>query len=321
MKIIVILLIMFFFLGCVSEWRVVAEPKTSKETSTVISTEKTTKTEVLGKPTTLDLEVQQKYAAAIVDDWYDVNLYLYDSKEQYLAVDGTATLTIVDEMGNELYKNKIEINKEDFEEQEIGYYFSYEKAHSYKIKVPFKEINKSKTSNADFKLEFLTNEGKTLKSTENIYLSYSLVESDYGSYDNYGYGNYSYGNYDSYNKNLTKINLSVAKEGIEVKLIEGGSYGYYNDYDLKTEIKNLGTVKKEISIREAVLILDGKQYIAELYNEDKDLGKVFPQAALPNNFLFYAVQKNAKNATFYLEVMSIENNNPKIISFDINFSP
>jgi hypothetical protein len=256
------------------------------------------------------VDVYREYDYYGGSDWYEVSFTLIDENGDLTTADGKAKITFVDDAGRTLYSKGVDVKSSDF--MAVDYYPFYGKK-AYGHEAYFDEFNKSADSYyANVTVEFQSG-GKTMEKTTEIYLPYDLTE----SYSDY-YGNETY--YD-YGTGFKDIGITSSDGGVEVKLVKGGmsSGYYYDDYTLVTEIKNLGSAKKEIEVRDAVLVTDGKQYESSTYYDD-DLGAVYPNAAVDRDFYFYYVDGLGKDATFYLELRVIEGDRVETLNYAITYS-
>ncbi len=240
-------------------------------------------------------------------DWYEVSFTLLDKNGEVTAADGKGNITIKDDAGKTMYFGKLDFGRNDFEQVE-GYPF-YGKS-AFTTNIYFSDMNKSENSDyADVTVELESN-GTRMNRTKKIYLPTSLIEAYSGSGYDYDYG-----------PDLEPIGKSQANGGVQVTLVEGGiSSSYYNDYTLAIEVKNTGSKKKEVEIKEAVLVSGGKQYDASVYYTG-DLGTIYPDAAEDQDLVFYEVDDLGSSATLYLTLRVIEGDSVKTLDYDIPFSP
>jgi S1-C subfamily serine protease len=225
--------------------------------------------------------------------------------------DGTLEVNIEDDYYNVLYSGTVDVEEEDFEENEGMPFYG---ARTYNMDIPYSEVSLSESYYGYAILEFTTNSSMFTKSFDFFLPSALIKEGAY--YDEHDY--YSDYNYKS-------IGKAAAADGIEVTLVEGGFYegDYYSDeYSLFAEFENTGSKKKEVEIKEAVLVLDGKQYDADfLYTEDEDLGEIYPGATVERELLFYVDDSSATKATLYLELRIIEDSLLEDHEVSFQFTP
>jgi S1-C subfamily serine protease len=252
-----------------------------------------------------------------------VSFNLVDERGRTTDSDGDVRLFIEDELDNVLYNRSFIAKESDFKTKST-YPFYGKKA--YTINIPYDEVHKSQTNYADFVVEFSTNES-LFSGSDNAYLPNELYESnysDYTDYDDYDYYDDYYDDYDYYDESgyLSPVEGSAVADGIEVKLNEGGFDTYYYSYDyyLRMDFSNKGSSKKEIDIKSAVLVLDGKQYSADFWYEDDDeVGVVYPSASVEKEIYFYDIEKKGQSATLYLELRVIEGSEVKNVDLKIDF--
>jgi hypothetical protein len=193
---------------------------------------------------------------------------------------------------------------------------------AYTHKAYFRDIAKSESSDyADVFVDFETN-GTVLRKNITIYLPTSLIEIYSGTaYDDYG--DYYYDDYYADGGPiLVPLNGTGTAGGVEVRLLQGGlSTGYYKDYTLLVDIKNAGSRKKEVTINEAVLVTNGRQFVASIYDDERYLGNIYPGAALSHAFYFYDVNKTGNDATLYLDLTSTEDGVENGLNYEIGFRP
>ena len=280
MRIIAIFVVLMLLFGCLGEWRTIAEPagfmEKSKDGSAKGPAEK------IGY-----VYVEQEYGDYYNDesDSYAVQFTLEDANGNVVIADGTVSVIITDEENNVLYTGTEAVSSSDFEEK-TGYPFYDNYAYTYMIS--FDDITTSETSYADFEVEFQMG-SSTFSKTRNEYLAWDLI-SDYYDYD------YSY-------DDLTAVGVSETEGDIKVTVTEAGiSSDYYNDYTVNFDIENTGSKKQEIILRELTIVTSGKQYNYELYSYEKDVGDIYPSAAVSNSFVFYEVEELGDNVTMYLEL-------------------
>ena len=277
MRYIALLVVFVLLFGCVGDWKVVAQSKEEGKNTTVGGS-----AEKVGY-----LYVAQSYGYSAADDWYDVQFTLEDADSNVVTSAGTAKITIKDEDGNLLYSSDVAVSDSDFNKS-YGYPFYDNKIYNHKV--PFSAISQSQTDYADFEVAFTTEEGAEIMQNRSVYLAYDLVNNSYDY-------NYSY----DYDDELHNVTGSATMNNVEVKLLKGGIYGYYNDYELKIEVKNVGSTKKEIEIKDAALVTNGKQFEASsLYG--LDFGNVYPGAGISESLTFYEVEEVGSDATLYLEL-------------------
>jgi hypothetical protein len=285
MRYIALLAVFILLFGCTGDWKTVAQPKDSGKSGTTVGGS----AEKVGY-----LYVTREYGYTAADDWYDVQFTLEDADGNVVTSSGTAKITVKDEDGNLLYSKDVSVSDSDFNKS-YGYPFYNNKIYTHEI--PFGDFAKSQTDYADFTVAFTSSEGASIKQNRSVYLAYDLVNYSYG--DNY---TYDYGS----NNELHNLTGSATKDDVEVKLVKGGVYGYYSDYELDMDIKNAGSSKKEIKVTDAALVVGGKQYEASsLY--DLDLGNVYPGAAISKSLIFYDVGEVGTDATLYLEIQIWDN--------------
>ena len=262
----------------------------------------------------------------IIDDYYNpsgsqlnVRLALLDESGRSSPSDGSLNVTIIDDSGITLYNNEFQVKSGDFKAQP-GYPFNGKDAYS--VSIPYNSINKSKGDYADVVLEFTKN-STTLTKTTYLYLPSELVEGSSSGSNDYGYsGDNGYPDYTP-SPSLKTINASAASDGVEIRIAQGGMVDdYYSPYySMDVEFRNTGNSKKDIRIKDAALVVDGKQHSADFwYDSDKDVGTVYPKASVEKTLDFYDVS-SSDSATLYLELGVVEGNTAKTIDINIPFSP
>ena len=136
-------------------------------------------------------------------------------------------------------------------------------------------------------------------------------------YDDYYDDDY----YNDYSTEYKKINKSMLSNGIQITIIEGSfEDGYYNYYDLYLEFRNLGEKKKEVKINDAILVMDGKQYSYDEYYVTGELGPIYPEASI-EEYLTFTLEEIGDNATLYLDLRIIEDDEVKYSEMEIAFEP
>lgn len=263
------------------------------------------------------------------EDNFIVSFSLMDEHSLITTTKGTVQISAVDEKDTVLYNKSFSVDENDFISID-DYIFNGKKAVTFNI--PFSDFTKSKYGSADFIIEFNDGENTFKKTVWWVYLPDELTtlyddynySNDY--YDNYNYDDYYYDDYyyDDYGYyELDPIGTSATKDGIKVTINEGGfSTDYYSSFMLNIEFENTGSKKKEITIRDAVIVLDSEQIDADFwYESDKVIGAIYPNAHVKKQIEFLDTASSASSATLYLELRSIENSALKTTNFAINFKP
>lgn len=283
--------------GCTGAWKTVAQPGDSAANGT----ESSGSAEKIGY-----LYIKQGYGAAASQDWYDVQFTLEDADGNVVTDNGTAEITLKDDEDKILYSGSAAVSDADFDKSS-GYPFYDNKVFTHKVM--FSGIAKSQTDYADLEVTYTSSGGKTIKQNRSVFLAYDLV-------------NYTYNYSDVYDGELHNLTGSSTVGDVQVKLVKGGTYGYYNDYEIDLDVKNAGSLKKEITITDAALVMDGRQYEASsLYG--LELGNVYPGAAVSKTLTFYDVGEAGADATLYLELEIWENGGTsgKKVQMQIPFKP
>jgi len=277
MRLLFIIAAFALLLGCVGEWRTIAEPKVKNTTEAPA-----------GEPDSIGyMYVGQDYGYGDETDSYNVSFTLEDESGKVTDASGYLYVNITDGKGKALYLGQASVSAESFEASE-GYPYYGNKAYFYSI--PFDRINKSQTSYANFSVRFVTGDGKEFTMGRETYLSYTLVNSS----------SYSGGYYDSY---LHEINVSTDAGPFTIILKKGGSYGTYTKtYQLDIEVRNDESKKREVVINDAALVWGGQQYESSLYSYTRSLGDIYPQAAVKKSLTFYNFEEASGNATLYMEL-------------------
>ena len=277
---------------------------------------------VAGDPAAI--AVADAYYEYSTDDEFIVSFSLMDEHSLITSAKGSVRIGVVDEKDIVLYNKSFSVVENDFSSID-DYIFNNKKAVT--LKIPFSEFTKSEGGSADFIIEF--NDGKnTFKKTVWwVYLPDELTSlyDDYnysGDYtDDYYYDDYYY---DDYGYSLEPIGTSATQDGIKVTIRDGGfATDYYSSsYMINVEFENTGTQKKEITIRDAVVVLDSEQFDADFwYDSDKVIGAIYPGAHVTKQIEFLDTPDSSNDGRLYLELRTIESGALKTTSYAIDFEP
>lgn len=274
--------------------------------------------------------------AALYYDYYDAgspleaSFSLMDDYGYETVSRGSLTVAIEDEKGNQLYTKTVEVSEQDFKENTD---LAFEPVKAYTLQIPRSEISGSEDSYGYMILTFTTDTENLTKEVF-VYIPSLSAEESYPYEDDYYYDDYYY-DYDpyydpyysddyDYGADYKPIGKSAVLDDITVTAVEGAFYeGFYYgeyEYDLVLEFENTGSQKKEIEIKDAVLVIDKKQYSADLYYTG-EVGEVYPGAALDTELYFYVEEAAPEDATLYLEFRVIEGNQLETYETSIPFTP
>jgi len=119
---------------------------------------------------------------------------------------------------------------------------------------------------------------------------------------------------------LKPIGASVSQGNIRVNISEGGPAD--NGYTLNLGIANTGYSKKEVEIKDAVIVSDGKQYSADTWSSDSfALGDIYPAATVPVTLVFTDLQDVSADTVLYLDLRVIDGNQLNTLEYKITFTP
>lgn len=222
---------------------------------------------------------------------------LLDGSKKYVSADGTGTIKIENNEGEEVYTGTVNPRKEDFGTYTLM--LTGEDFEAYVWEIPINEIKKSTSSSGTMYLNFKTKDSQFEEMTADIlglptYSDEELAEL----------------NEQEFSKNAIAINKKISKGDFEVTVQRVGifepmvTYGEPEEYfRVDMEVKNIADEKEYFS-PSGLAILDnqGNQFESEYGGTLDTYGEIYPGVKKSGYVLFKKIPANAQTIKLVFEL-------------------
>jgi|GEM_PF-5720210 len=253
-NLIVFAAVFLLFSGCIGEeWKVVAEPH-----------EIEMKDLPPPEPERISLYVTENFKDFYGEEFnYSAEIVVYNKYYRSMAVNGSANFTIQDNSGNVLYNSSFQMLEEDFESE--GIYGGL----VYNWTIPYEDVKSSGDYSGTASVELTTSDGRVFHGESYVSPPQEKISEE-----------------------MDEINVTKKLNGLELTVVGAGEYdGFYNDYKILIMIKNAGPSVKYVNVKDAVLVVDGKQFEGERESYISG-GELYPTAYVEEGLLFSGVPEN-----------------------------
>lgn len=292
----VLLVVSIFVTGCGSSDAGVQEQPPTQDASEDSPSESTDQPES-EELRDSDVEYIGRFMAQSDEDVIEFSFSLLNKKEEYVAADGVATITIENNNDEVVYAGEIRPKKEDF-----GMYtmlLTDEHFMAYVWELPVTAIDKSTSSSGTAYIVFQTRDAV-----------FEEIDTDIWGLPTYSEEELEELNEETYLANSIDVNKKLRKGSFEVTVLSVGVFTPLVEYgDQKTyfrvdmEAKNIGDEKEYFSPSGLALIDNqGNQYDEEYGGTLDTYGDMYPNIIRKGYVLFEEVPANTQNLKLLFEL-------------------